>query len=118
MLAKAAARAGYVVAQDKKQPKRRLFLPVKNNLGCDHGGLAYSIIESAVAWERDAVSISADEALAPDKPQGNTQGNKRTAEQSWLKSKLAGGPKPAADVLADGAKQASRKKRSARPSAI
>jgi hypothetical protein len=69
----AAARAAYIVARDPKNPARRLFLPVKNNVGKDHAGLAFAVeshqlasgIEtSRVLWERDPVTITADEAIA------------------------------------------------------
>src|SRR5262249_27218583 len=63
----AAARAAYPMAQDRENPARRFFLPMKNNIGPDAEGLAFRIegatIESAagplqtslVAWERDPV---------------------------------------------------------------
>lgn len=73
----AAARAAYIVAADKDDPARRLFLPLKNNIGRDLGGLAFgiesitvpcgaeSIESSRVSWEAHAVTITADEAMAP-----------------------------------------------------
>jgi hypothetical protein len=44
----AAARAAYVVQKDPEDPKRRLFQPIKNNLGVDDTGLAFRIEEKAV----------------------------------------------------------------------
>ncbi len=70
----AAARAAYVVAKDQDNPQRRLMLPIKNNLGEDQTGYAFSVegarlsggIEtSRVTWEAEAVTVTADEALAP-----------------------------------------------------
>lgn len=65
----AAARAAYVIARDKEDPARRLMLPLKNNLGNDQTGMAYRIAEDMgvpfVSWEREPVTISAEEALAP-----------------------------------------------------
>ena len=70
----AAARAAFIVAKDPDNPVRRLFLPAKNNVAADVGGLAFTIepftlpsgIEtSRVLWERDPVTITADEAMAP-----------------------------------------------------
>lgn len=69
----AAARAGYLVVKDPHIPERRLFLPVKNNIGVDQTGFAYRIepvtvpsgVEtSRVVWEPDAVDITPDAALA------------------------------------------------------
>jgi putative DNA primase/helicase len=45
----AAARAAYLVAKDADDPDRRLFLPVKNNLGEDKTGFAYTIQGATVA---------------------------------------------------------------------
>ncbi|MCP4233747.1 MAG: AAA family ATPase, partial [Aestuariibacter sp.] len=66
----AAARAAYAVTKDQEDPDRRLFLPLKNNLGDDQSGFAYTIQTAEnnapyVAWERNQVTVSADEALSP-----------------------------------------------------
>lgn len=67
----AAARAAYVIARDKDDAtgERRLFLPIKNNIGNDKTGLAYRVVADHtdrphLVWEAGAVSVSADEALA------------------------------------------------------
>lgn len=69
----AAARSAWLVHRDAENPGRRLFLPLKNNLGKDDSGLAYRIetatvlrgIEvSRVSWESERVTVSADEALS------------------------------------------------------
>jgi len=73
----AAARAAYVVARDPEHEGRRLFLPLKNNLGNDQTGLAFTVestqVESAigmietsrVVWESSAVTVTAEEAMRP-----------------------------------------------------
>ncbi len=70
----AAARAAYVVARDKDDPERRLFLPLKNNIGNDQAGLAFKvesheveggIQSSRVMWESEPVTVTADEAMQP-----------------------------------------------------
>lgn len=73
----AAARAAYVVARDPENEARRLFLPLKNNLGNDQSGLAFTVeavqVESAigmigtsrVVWESSAVTVTAEEAMRP-----------------------------------------------------
>lgn len=49
----AAARAVWCVAKDKDDNRRRLLIPVKNNIACDTGGLAYRIAgeQPRVEWE-------------------------------------------------------------------
>jgi hypothetical protein len=73
----AAARAAYLVAQSPENPSRRLFLPMKNNIGPDSTGLAFSIEgatilsgagpmqTSKVAWEPEPVTTTADEVMRP-----------------------------------------------------
>lgn len=65
----AAARAVWAVVRDEDDEtgRRRLFVPVKNNLGADETGLAYALEPvgqtARVKWESDPVSIRADDAL-------------------------------------------------------
>lgn len=95
----AAARAALIVIKDRKNPARRLLLPLKNNLGKDTGGLAFAVqsetldngIEtSRIEWEREAVTMTADEAMRididPDK-----SGEREEAKQ-FLLDLLANGP--------------------------
>jgi hypothetical protein len=60
------ARAVWHLTRDSENKNRRLLLPGKNNLAPEGVGLAFSIVGTpgAVAWERDPVAMSADEALA------------------------------------------------------
>jgi putative DNA primase/helicase len=69
----AAARAGFAVIRDEENEGRSLFLQVKNNLAPMRGGLAFccqekivgdGIVTSTVAWEKEYVTRSADEALS------------------------------------------------------
>jgi hypothetical protein len=71
----AAARAAYLVAPDPADKARRLFLPMKNNLGPDSTGLAFRIegatvpspagplATSHVVWDSKPSQITADEAM-------------------------------------------------------
>jgi len=70
----AAARAAFLITGDKEDNHRRLFLPIKNNLGNDQNGLAFTIeshnlpsgIEtSRIKWKDEVVTITADEAMSP-----------------------------------------------------
>jgi hypothetical protein len=97
------------VARDKENPSRRLFLPLKNNLGRDETGLAFTVeshtlasgIEtSRVVWEGAPVTTSAEEAFAPDddsEERGAVDGAKE-----FLNTLLASGPVPAKRVYAEG----------------
>jgi len=68
----AAARAAFIVTRDNVDKNRRLFLPIKNNIGNDETGLAFTIqgvtisggIEtSRIVWEAEPVTITADEVM-------------------------------------------------------
>jgi putative DNA primase/helicase len=99
----AAARAAWAVSKDKDDPRRRLLLPIKNNIAPDTGGLAYRIEPlgvdgcPAVAWEPDPVSVSADDALAGDREGGGGR-SERDDAADWLRDLLGHGPRPARDV--------------------
>lgn len=95
----AAARAAFLIARDKEDKHRRLFLPIKNNIGNDESGLAFCVeshtleggIEtSRISWEAEAVSISADEAMAP---QGDPEERSALDDaKEFLSNLLADGP--------------------------
>ena len=89
----AAARAVYVVAKDQDDPKRRLLLPLKNNLGDDESGLAYRIGQTTenvpyLVWEPDPVTVPTDDALSYD----DGERNGREVAQEFLLTLLANGP--------------------------
>ncbi len=88
----AAARAVFAVTRDEDDQKRRLILPIKNNLGDDETGLAYSIAQNPVGapyllWETEPVTETAAEIFAKQ-PQRTEQEN--AAE--WLSDLLGNGP--------------------------
>ena len=96
----AAARAAFVVCKDPDDAAgaRRLFLPVKNNIAPDTEGLAFKvegatlangIATSRIMWESDAVTTTADEAMAP-RVEGERGSKQREAEE-WLRQQLASG---------------------------
>ena len=97
----AAARAAFLVQKDAEDAKRRLFLPVKNNLGTDDTGLAFRIVEKdvgngirapAIEWEDERVTISADEALAAMSANEGEEGGAVREAVEFLRNALAGGP--------------------------
>lgn len=99
----AAARAAFVVAKDKDDERRRLFLPVKNNVGNDETGLAFMVeahtlgeIEtSRVSWEPEAVTVTAEDALSYE--DGGERSERQEAEE-WLRDALSDGPMAAKEV--------------------
>lgn len=104
----AAARAAYAVVKDQDEPDRRLFLPLKNNLGSDSTGYAFTvesvtlpsgILTSRVVWESEPVTITAQEAMTPVCDAGEQ--SELTEARVFLESLLADGPVSAKQVRAD-----------------
>lgn len=97
----AAARAVYVVAKDKADPRRRLIVPIKTNLAADATGMAYQIGTDGtgtprIEWEPGAIEIDAETALAPDDGRGEHSERDEAAE--WLTDFLGEGPRASCDV--------------------
>jgi len=89
----AAARAVFSVVKDPDDPDRRLFLPIKNNLGDDRTGFAY-YIETAendapvIQWEDELVEVTLEEmadAVTDRKQQPIQQ------VMDWLEALLSAG---------------------------
>lgn len=101
----AAARAVWAVVRDENDEtgRRRLFVPVKNNLGADESGLAYSLesTESAarVVWEAAPVEMRADDALGG----GQTAVAREDARKFVIETLQAHGGEMASDELSEAA---------------
>ncbi len=116
----AAARAAHLVAVDPQDKTRRLFLPMKNNLGPDATGLAFRIegatvaspagplATSCVAWDSEGVPMTADEAMQTDHTQRSISAVDQAAD--WLRETLTEGPKPATEIFELAAAEAISKK--------
>jgi hypothetical protein len=103
----AAARTAHLVALDPEDKGRRLFLPIKNNLAADRGGLAFRIegatvsgpqgtIEtSRVMWEAGVVALTADDVIRQQVPD---EGSALREAYDWLRQILEN-PTPAAEVF-------------------
>jgi putative DNA primase/helicase len=97
----AVPRAVFLVAEEPGTD-RRLFLPLKNNLGPDRIGYAFHIEDrvvadgismSAVVWHPDPITMSADEALA-------ATGKKAPSEAiDFLQQALSNGPMDQTEVV-------------------
>ena len=87
----AAARAAWGVVKDKDNPRRRLMLPIKNNLAPDVQGLAYAIGGTGplnapvLLWSDEPVTVDVDEAMAPPK-----RGGEEVDLEEWVKSRKGG----------------------------
>jgi len=96
----AAARGAYLVAKDPEDGDRRLFLPMKNNLAEDRGGLAFrvrgrdlgsGIVTSCVEWDAEPVTMTADEALVPAVDPEDGETTAKAEAEGWLRETLKGG---------------------------
>jgi len=107
----AASRAAFIVAKDPENDARRLFLPMKNNIGNDRSGLAFKVesaqvkspaglIEtSRIVWEPDPVVMTADEAM---QPQGDPEERSAMDDaRQFLLGLLADGPVRAGQIKSD-----------------
>jgi hypothetical protein len=99
----AQARVVWQVSFDPENADRRLFLPVKSNLGPHPPGLAFRLSPPAgVLWEKEPIALTADEALMPPKSDGAPA---RAEAEDWLREALRDGPVPGL-ALAKQAKEA------------
>jgi hypothetical protein len=107
----AAARAAFIVTRDSESDGRRLLLPVKNNLGDDRTGYAFTVEKAEVAsaagrietsrvvWESDSVTVTADEALTS---MGDPEDRSALAEaREFLADALREGPVPVRQIEGD-----------------
>jgi RecA-family ATPase len=99
----AAARASYLVTKDPDDPKRRFMLPMKNNLGDDQHGFAYSIAVDEngapyVLWENEPVQVSADDALN-NVEETVDDITARDEAKEWLLTQLENGAVPSNKML-------------------
>jgi hypothetical protein len=98
------ARAVWHLTRDPENKSRRLMLPGKNNLAREGDGLAFTIAGGPphIVWERDPVSMSADDALAAETASRNTKpgpdADALDAATDWLRSTLASGPRLAREL--------------------
>ena len=99
----AAARVAYIVAESKQDPNTKLFLPVKNNLAPNIGGLSFQVVAEndlpRIAWNNAPVTMTADEALSTDARQA--RGN-LTQDKEWLAAQLADGPRGSDELIEQG----------------
>ena len=91
------ARAVWHMSRDAEDKNRRLLLPGKNNLAPEGTGLAFTICGQppVIAWEREPVKMSADDALATengtgsDKRKPGPEPEAQNQAADWLAAELA-----------------------------
>jgi len=105
------ARAVWHLTHDADKKSLKLLLPGKNNLAPEGGGLAFTIggQPPAIAWERDPVAMSADDALAVEngnaKKKPGPEPSARNQATEWLRDLLDSGSMQTSS-LKDEAKEA------------
>lgn len=104
----AAARAAFLVAQDPADNSKRLFLPLKNNIGNDKTGFAFKIesVElpngistSKVVWSNEPITTTANDIVSVGQSLDET-GALEEAEE-FLLDLLANGRVPSKNVIAE-----------------
>lgn len=96
----AAARSAWVIVKDRDDEKRRLILPIKNNIGPDNQGMAYRLNSweknddvAVVNWERMPVMNNADDALNAWDPEQQSRRTERSRKaEGVIRAVLADGP--------------------------
>lgn len=109
----AAARSVWLVGKDPDDDGRRLFVPLKNNLGSDQTGLAFELKPVSVTteageipttfprWFQDEITTSAAKILAAGGTAGRGaagRGETLKSAESFLSELLAEGPLPSSEV--------------------
>ncbi|MBI1337783.1 MAG: AAA family ATPase [Phycisphaera sp.] len=102
----AAARSAWAVCRDPQDPtgKRRLLLPVKNNLGNDTTGLAFELRDigngqAHIAWDDRPVAVRIDEALGQNTRRPGPNSHERQRVMDWLNNALADGDRLASELI-------------------
>jgi len=107
----AAARSIWACCKDKADEEgvRRLFLPVKNNLAPDTGGLSYEIVPGnvpSIGW-LNAVNADITEVLMPE---SSAEQEERNEAREWLSEFLDGRSVPAVEVFREARRSGYREK--------
>ena len=103
------ARSVWHMSRDRENKSRRLLLPGGQNLAVEPTGLAFTISgePARLSWEREPVTMTADDALAGERRAGGKDARGRPGPApekldeaaDWLTQILASGPRPAVGIL-------------------
>ncbi len=96
----AAARSVLAVGSDPDTPGRRVLVQVKSNLAPLTPSLGFRVVEGAVVWDSDPVSVTAETIFGT--PARTPRENSALAEaEQFLRTVLANGRQPAKDIFAE-----------------
>ena len=99
----AAARAAWVISKDPDDPRRRLLLPLKNNIAPDTTGLSFTIEQLApdgppvIRWSPQTIPVTAESVVGNARRPGRPD-EERQAAVKWLRQVLSKGPRLSTDV--------------------
>jgi putative DNA primase/helicase len=104
----AAARTIWSIYADREQANRRLFAPMKNNLGRDTHGLAFRIETCEeydaprIVWENTPLEIAVEKTMLATSVRSiqNTYVAQREFASNWLRNQLLAGQRLAQEILA------------------
>jgi len=87
----AAARAAFLIEEDKDDDEKRLFVPMKNNLGNDKTGFSYRILEDSnnvpfAEWDAESINLTAADVLM-----NHEEKTDREEAAEWLYEELGYG---------------------------
>lgn len=98
------------VARDPRDRERRLFLPIRHELGDDRTGFQFSIEPcdlgtARIAWGRTEDAITYAEATGRVRLGRSIWSFSQTADaEAWLREYLKGGEKPSVEIFSDARK--------------
>jgi hypothetical protein len=95
----AAARSVLAVGIDPETPSRRVLVQVKSNLAPLAPSLGFSVIEGAVVWDNDPVSVTAETIFGSSTTRGTQESSALTEAEQFLRTVLTAGRQPAEATL-------------------
>lgn len=89
-----AASMAFAVVRRPKERDRRVFLPIKTNLGPEPVGLEFRIVDGRIRWDATETKLTAETLISAERP-----GSALERTESWLQMYLSQGSRPARDVF-------------------
>lgn len=86
-------RTGHTLTLDPNDKERKVFIPIKNNIGPLNYALGYRIVDGCLVWEKQPITLEDADAMLDASPEKSSPERKNAEE--FLMSELEGGPKSA-----------------------